>query len=92
MSAGGDMNTERPDDAQLSAWLDGEVEGSDCARIQAWLQEHPEDAARVRLWAADRDALRARFSPILDEPLPERLSQNVWRRDMRVDRADSQFA
>ena len=74
------MNTERPDDTLLSAWLDGEVEGSDCARIQSWLQEHPEDAARVRLWAADRDAVRARFSPVLDEPVPEHLSQTVWRR------------
>lgn len=71
---------QRPDDAILSAWLDGEVEGEDCARVQAWLQEHPEDAARVRLWAADRDALRARFSPALDEPIPERLTQAVWRR------------
>lgn len=71
---------QRPDDALLSAWLDGEVEGADCARIQAWLQEHPEDAARVRLWAADRDALRARFTPTLDEPIPDRLTQAVWRR------------
>ena len=80
------MNTERPDDALLSAWLDGEVEGSDCARIQSWLQEHPEDAARVRLWAADRDALRARFSPVLDEPVPERLTQTAWRRSLRAHR------
>jgi len=80
------MNTERPDDAQLSAWLDGEVEGSDCARIQAWMQESPEDAARVRLWAADRDALRARFSPVLDEPVPERLTQTLTRHGLRVDR------
>lgn len=76
------MNTERPDDALLSAWLDGEVEGNDNARIQAWLQGNPEDAARVRLWAADRDALRARFSPTLDEPVPERLTQTVWRRSL----------
>jgi len=81
------MNTEeRPDDALLSAWLDGEVEGSECARIQAWLQGHPDDAARVRLWAADRDALRARFSPTLDEPVPERLTQTVWRRGARFER------
>jgi len=76
------MNTpaQRPDDTLLSAWLDGEVEGADCARVQGWLQEHPEDAALVRLWAADRDALRARFSPTLDEPIPERLTQTAWRR------------
>ncbi|MBE7425064.1 MAG: anti-sigma factor [Burkholderiaceae bacterium] len=71
---------QRPDDTLLSAWLDGEVEGSECARIQAWLQTHPDDAARVRLWAVDRDALRARFAATLDEPLPERLTQTVWRR------------
>ncbi|HET7525227.1 MAG TPA: anti-sigma factor [Burkholderiaceae bacterium] len=75
-----------PDDALLSAWLDGEVEGAECARIEAWLHERPEDAARVRLWAADRDALRARFSPTLDEPVPERLAQTVWRRNVRFDR------
>jgi anti-sigma factor RsiW len=75
--------TQRPDDALLSAWLDGEVEGADCARIQAWLQEHPEDTALVRLWAADRDALRARFASVLDEPIPERLTQVVWRRRER---------
>jgi anti-sigma factor RsiW len=74
---------ERPDDTLLSAWLDGEVEGAECARIQAWLQEHPEDAALMRLWAADRDALRARFSPALGEPIPERLTQAVWRRSAR---------
>ncbi|MCG3188645.1 MAG: hypothetical protein LKCHEGNO_00770 [Burkholderiaceae bacterium] len=75
------MNVDqRPDDTLLSAWLDGEVEGSECARIQTWLQAHPEDAARVRLWAADRDALRARFAATLDEPVPERLTQAVWRR------------
>src|SRR5262245_60917908 len=80
------MSTDqRPDDALLSAWLDGEVEGSDCARMQAWLQAHPEDAARVRLWAADRDALRARFSPTLEEPVPERLTQAVWRRNRAAD-------
>jgi anti-sigma factor RsiW len=74
------MNTERPDEALLSAWLDGEVESGDNARIQSWLHDNPEDAARVRLWAADRDALRARFSPTLDEPVPEHLTQTVWRR------------
>jgi anti-sigma factor RsiW len=74
---------QRPDDALLSAWLDGEIEGAECTRVQAWLQENLDDAARVRLWAADRDALRARFSPSLDEAVPERLAQAVWRRSER---------
>lgn len=66
--------TPRPDDERLSAWLDGELDSAAAAAVDAWLRDHPEDAARVRLWAADRDALRARFEPLVDEPVPE-----AWR-------------
>ena len=55
-------------DTDLSAWLDGHGDAAQRARIDAWLREHPEPAAKVRLWAADRDALRARFDPALGEP------------------------
>jgi len=67
----------RPGDEQFSAWLDGELPADDQERVLAWLREHPEDAARVRLWAADRDALRARFDPLLDEPVPQALADLV---------------
>ena len=81
------MNVEAqpPDDVLLSAWLDGEIDGADCARVQDWLNAHPEAAANVRLWAADRDALRARLAPVMDEALPERLRQVVLHRG-RTDR------
>jgi len=65
----------RPDETQLSAWLDGELDAASRAQVDAWLRDHPEDAAQVRLWAADRDALRARFDPVLDEPIPPALLQ-----------------
>jgi len=68
---------ERPDDDRLSAWLDGELDAGTHAEVEAWLRDHPEDAARLRLWAADRDALRARFDPVLDEPIPPALLQTV---------------
>jgi anti-sigma factor RsiW len=74
------MNDHAPDDTALHAWLDGELTPEQRAQIDAWLREHPEDAARVRLWAADRDALRARFDGVLDEPVPQALAQVVWRR------------
>ena len=60
-------------DTELSAWLDGEGDASQRERVEAWLREQPEAAARVRLWAADRDVLRARFDAVRDEPVPERL-------------------
>ena len=70
----------RPDDfsdTDLSAWLDGALEPERRTKVDAWLREQPEAAARVRLWAADRDALRARLDPVLGEPVPAVLVQAV---------------
>ena len=38
----------------------------------------PELAAQVRLWQADREALRAQLDAMLHEPVPPRLTQAVW--------------
>lgn len=72
-----DHQQQRPDDATLSAWLDGELDDPARAEVEAWLRAHPDDAARVRQWLADRDALRARFDPVLDEPVPPGLLRTV---------------
>lgn len=48
--------------------------------MDAWLREHPEDAALTRLWAADRDALRARLDAVLDETIPAALLRTVHQR------------
>ncbi|HJV63806.1 MAG TPA: anti-sigma factor [Albitalea sp.] len=76
------MNTDKDSsltlDDKLSAWLDDELPAAQRAEAEAWLHEHPDDAARVRLWAADRDALRARLGPAAEEPVPTRLEQLVW--------------
>ncbi len=73
------MDANRFSDERLSAWLDGELDAAASTEVQAWLQTHPEEAARVRQWAADRDALRAHFAQILNEPVPARLSAVAWR-------------
>jgi anti-sigma factor RsiW len=77
------MDPQTPDEKTLSAWLDGELDPPTQARVDAWLQDHPEQAARVRLWAADRDALRARFDPVLSEDVPEAMRKLV--RDARLE-------
>lgn len=64
---------QRPCDEQLSAWLDGEGSATERAAIAAWLDSHPDEAARVQAWTADRDTLRAAFGPVLDEALPPHL-------------------
>ncbi len=77
------MSEESIDHEQLSAWLDDELDAPARARVDSWLAEHPEDAARVAAWAADRDVLRARLGPVADEPVPAALAATVWRRDAR---------
>ena len=72
-----------PGDEQLSAWLDGELDEPARGAVEAWLRDHPEDAARVRLWSADRDALRARFDPVLGEPVPDALRHTALRAGRR---------
>src|SRR2546423_1145070 len=69
---------ELPLDDKLSAWLDDELTPEQRAEVDAWLRDHPEDAARVRLWAADRDAVRARLAPSIGDAVPTRLEQVVW--------------
>ncbi|MEO8807548.1 MAG: anti-sigma factor [Burkholderiaceae bacterium] len=69
-----------PDDTLLSAWLDDELPPEQRAEVETWLREHPEDAARVRLWALDADALRARLDTVLSEPVPQALAQVAWRK------------
>jgi anti-sigma factor RsiW len=64
-------------DTDLSAWLDGEGSADERTRIDAHLRDNAEAAAKVRLWSADRDALRARFDPVRGEETPARLHDTV---------------
>ncbi|CAG0989806.1 hypothetical protein BURK2_02318 [Burkholderiales bacterium] len=62
-----------PLDAELMAWIDGQLEPARRAEVAAWLQEHPEVAARLHAYRAQKEALHRAFDGVLDEPLPERL-------------------
>jgi anti-sigma factor RsiW len=73
------------DDTVLNAWLDGELTPERRAEVEAFLRDHPLDAARMRLWAADREALRSQLDRVLTEPIPLRLSRAVLRNKTAVD-------
>jgi anti-sigma factor RsiW len=79
-------------DTDLSAWLDGELDAERRAQVDAALREQPELAARARLWAADRDALRARLDPVLGEPVPAALLNTVWHHRERPQWAQAAIA
>jgi len=74
-----DRNLDGMTDELLSGYVDGELGSADRDRVEAWLLQHPEDAARVRAWRADREALAGLFNAVLDEPAPDELKAAVWR-------------
>lgn len=57
----------------LHAYVDNALTPAQRDRVEAHLAANPADAARVRAWSAQKQDLKALFSPVLDEPLPEAL-------------------
>ena len=62
---------------QLAAYADGELDDVTAARVRRALEADPELAGNLAQLTELRGLLAARFDPILDEPVPDRLTQPV---------------
>ena len=58
---------------ELHAYVDGELPADRQAAVDAWLAAHPEDPARVSVWRAQAELIKARYGGIAGEPIPARL-------------------
>lgn len=67
----------------LHAYVDGALPEARRIEVEAWLAAHPEDARRVRDWAAQNQALHVAFDEVLNEPLPLDLVRAARRRPAR---------
>ena len=72
----------REDD--LHAYVDGALSVARRLEVEAWLAAHPADAARVRAWAGQNQALHAAFDGVLNEPVPIDLVRSARRRPARM--------
>lgn len=70
----------------LQAFVDERLDVTRLALVRRYLEEHPEAAARVRAYAAQRDALRAALAPKAAEPIPARLRVAHIRAELRARR------
>lgn len=61
------------DDAQIHAFIDGELDAAVAAQLAAACRQDAILNARVERQRRLRSALQARFDPVLDEPVPQRL-------------------
>jgi anti-sigma factor RsiW len=69
------MNQPAISEDSLHAYVDAALPPAERTVVEAWLAENPEARARAQAYAEQKQALRALFDPILDEPLPVKLQQ-----------------
>jgi anti-sigma factor RsiW len=70
-------------EAELHAYMDGELPADRRAAVEAWLASHPQDAARVAAWQAQAGLINARYAGVVQGPIPPRLDVD---RLARIDR------
>lgn len=64
-------------EADLHAYLDGQLPEARRPSIETYLGTYPEEAARLRDYQAQSRTLRELFNPVLDEPLPDALRRRA---------------
>jgi anti-sigma factor RsiW len=67
-------------ESDLHGYVDGVLPEARRAEVEAYLASHPEESERVAAYRRQNEALRARYAPVLEEPLPQRLAARAERR------------
>jgi anti-sigma factor RsiW len=63
-------------EADLHAWLDGELPDSRREEVESYVAAHPQDAERLATYRRNDKALETHFDATLDEPVPARLKEH----------------
>lgn len=69
-------------EADLHAWLDGQLPPDRMALVEAYLADHPDDLDRFASYRTQADLIRRAYAP-LTTPLPAKSPQS-WRTPLRV--------
>lgn len=64
----------------LHAYIDGVLDDERRLAVALFLAKSPRQAARIEAYRAQKEAIRALFGEIADEPLPKRLRRLTLRR------------
>lgn len=67
-------------DADLNAYLDGELDESRASRVEAWLAAHPDDAELVRDYRGLNQALQSVYGPLAEGEFPAGILDRSRRR------------
>lgn len=61
-------------EADLNAYVDGEIDPAKRAAVEAYLAENPAESERIAAWRDQTATLRALYGHVADEAVPSRLS------------------
>jgi anti-sigma factor RsiW len=70
----------QPSENELHAYADGRADPERKAAIDAWLAQHPDEAERIEAYRRFGEDLRRLYDPVLDEPVPSRLTRSAGAR------------
>ncbi len=73
------MNKPVMTEADLHAWVDGQLPAAAQADVAAWLRDHPQDAVRIEHYRRQLAALHGAYDDVLEEAIPEKLLAAVRR-------------
>ncbi|MDG1357084.1 MAG: hypothetical protein P8P36_02705 [Akkermansiaceae bacterium] len=72
-------NDQAPDPADLTLWMDGELDGDELARVEAWVKDHPECTAEREAIHAMQSEIRANIPASIDPPHADFFNQRILR-------------
>ncbi len=68
-------NSKTYSDTDLHLALDGEMPAEQRAEFDRWLEQNPKEQERFQQFETDRKALKSALDPVLEEPIPSRLTR-----------------
>jgi len=71
---------EAPNDALLTLWMDGELDGDELAQVETWVRDHPELLAQRDALQAMGDQIRTNIAASVEPPYPDFFNQRIMRR------------
>ncbi len=69
------------DPEKIAAYADGELSPEDAAEVEAAMETDPAIVEQIEAHMALRDRLRAHFAPVVEAPVPDRLTALLGSRD-----------
>jgi len=72
-------SNQAPDEATLTLWMDGELEGDALARVEAWAKDHPELLAQRDAVRAMSESIKSHVPVSVEPPYPDFFNQRIMR-------------